>query len=170
MHTRYQTRAALYDQVLDEPNMLESILDRLDDPKDIVHLSLCGAKGTRFHNTLQHVLSLRREQQMNKKIHTFCTELESIARRVRESPSQTRSTDDLFEYLMDNLWYKDVPELRAFDATVERKLIEFAVGDVYSHNALNYLGLLFGNYVKCRFESDELVEYIIDSNGNVHDI
>lgn len=71
---------------------------------------------------------------------------------------------------MDNLWYKDVPELRAFDATVERKLIEFAVGDVYSHNALNYLGLLFGNYVKCRFESDELVEYIIDSNGNVHDI
>lgn len=157
------------DQVLDEPNMLEWILEKLD-PKDIVHLYLSGNVGSRFQDTIQYVLSERKEAHACLKVQNFCAELCSFLDLIRKEPTQLRLVDDMFEFLMDNVWYKDSPDLQAFDATVERKLIQFATGDVYSHNALNYLSLLFGIDIRWRIEDEDLVEYIVDSQGNVHDL
>lgn len=167
MLTRYQINRELYNQVLDEPNMLGSILKHLD-PTDIVHLSLSGESDmTRFHDTIQIVLD---EKKITKKMETFAREVALCIDQVLLAPGDNRGViDNLFEYLIENMWYKDGLTLQSFDRMVEIKLIEFAMDERYSHSALNCLSLLFDIHVRCvLLDDDDLVEYIVDSTGNTY--
>tara|TARA_B100001250_G_scaffold411382_1_gene439911 strand:- start:3011 stop:3409 length:399 start_codon:yes stop_codon:yes gene_type:complete len=78
----------------------------------------------------------------------------------------------VFDYLVDNAWFLDEPELKPFTDIVERKLINLLIEDPfeYGHHALHYLYVLFGIELKARPhpEFDDLIqEYIIDRNGNI---
>jgi hypothetical protein len=158
MLTRYQT-SELYNQVLDEPNMLECILHHMG-PTDIVHLkSSCPSNMTRFHDTIQTVL-LEKHEDFEKKVDNFARE---VAVCVDQVFSDNRhALGKLFDFLKDNhMWYKEGMQLQSFDRLIERKLIEFALDERYSQNALKSLSVLFDIYERCLMLDDEdLVEYI----------
>jgi len=171
MLTRYQAHSELYNQVLDEPNMLECILQHVGDPADIVHLSLCGKSNlTRFHNTIRTVLIEKHEDLIAKKVGKFAREVADYVDQVFSTPGDNRRVlDKLFEFLINNMWYKESLTLQSFDRMIERKLIELALDERYSHNALNSLSVLFDIHVRClMLDDDDLVEYIVDSTGNTH--
>ena len=168
MLTRYQAHRELYNRVLDEPNMLECILQYLN-PKDIVRFSLCGKSNlTRFHDTIKTVLIEKQEDLINEKVHRFCREVSAYVEQIATEPDNRRTLDDMFEFLLENMWYKEDPSLRPFDITVEKKLIELAFDERYSHSALNYLSLLFDIQLKYIVIDDILVEFIEDSEGKTH--
>jgi hypothetical protein len=168
MLTRYQSHRELYNRVLDEPNMLGCILQHLN-PKDIVRLSLCGKSNlTRFHDTIKTVLIKKQEDLIDEKVHRFCREVSMYVEQLASEPDNRRTLDDMFEFLLENKWYKEDPSLRLFDITVETKLVELAFDERYSHSALNYLSLLFDIQLKYIVIDGILVEYIEDSEGKTH--
>jgi len=168
MLTRYQSHRELYNHVLDEPNMLGCILHYLN-PKDIVLLSLCGKSNlTRFHDTIQTALIKKQEDLIHEKVQCFCREVAAYVEQISAEPDNRRTLDDMFEFLLENKWYKEDPSLRSFDITIETKLVELAFDERYSHNALNYLSLLFDIQLKYIVIDEILVEYIVDSRGKTH--
>ena len=102
------SRAELYNQVLDEPNMLECILQHMRDPADVVHLSLCGKSNlTRFHDTIQTVLLEKHEDLIAKKLGNFARQVTVYVNQVLSIPGDNRqSLDNLFEFLLENMWYQ----------------------------------------------------------------
>jgi len=172
MLTRYQARGELYNQVLDEPNMLACILQHLRDPADIVHLkSICCPRKpsmTRFHDTIHIALLEKQEDFIKKKLGNFARQVTVYVNQVLSIPGDNRqSLDNLFEFLLENMWYQKNTNLQSFNRTIEQRLVELALDERYSHNALHYLGLLYNIHVRgIMIEDDEVVEYIIDSNGN----
>ena len=159
----------LYNQVLDEPNMLECILHHMRNPADIAHLkSICPSNMTRFHDTIQTVLLEKHEDLIAKKLGNFARQVTVYVNQVLSAPDDNRhALDNLFEFLLENMWYKKNTNLQSFNRTIEQRLVELALDERYSHNALHYLGLLYNIHVRgIMIEDDEVVEYIIDSNGN----
>jgi len=172
----------LYNQVLDEPNMLECILHHMRNPADVVHLSLCGKSNlTRFHDTIRTVLVEKHEDLIGKNLDKFARE---VAVHVDQFFSAThtltasRAIDKLFDFLKDNhMWYKEGMQLHSFDRIVERKLTEFALDERYSRNALESLSVLFDVHERClryhgnerclMLDGDNLVEYI--DNSGIYD-
>ena len=157
----------LYNQVLDEPNMLECILQHMRDPADVVHLSLCGKSNlVRFHDTIQTVLLEKHEDLIEKKMDKFARE---VAVRVDQffsanhTLTASRAIGKLFDFLHDNhMWYKEGMQLHSFDSLIERKLTEFGLDAQYSHNALKSLRMIF--HERCLMLNDEdLAEYISPS-------
>ena len=166
----------LYSQVLDEPNMLECILQHMRDPADIVHLSLCGKSNlTRFHNTIETVLLEKREDLIEKNVDKFAREVTVYIDQMFSTPGDNRhALGKLFEFLKNNrMWYKEGMQLHSFDRIVERKLAEFALDARYSRNALKSLSMLFDVHERClmyhgnercmMLDGDDLVEYMDNS-------
>jgi hypothetical protein len=172
------SKAELYNQVLDEPNMLECILQHMRDPADIVHLSLCGKSNlTRFHNTIETVLLEKHEDLIEKKMDKFAGEVAVCVDQffsANHTLTASRAIGKLFDFLHDNhMWYKEGIQLHSFDRIVERKLAEFALDARYSRNALKSLSMLFDISERClmyhgnercmMLDGDDLVEYMDNS-------
>lgn len=178
MFTRYQARSELYNKVFDEPNMLECILQNLN-PSDIVRFSLCGKSNlTRFHDTIETILVERHNDAIREKVNRFCCEITAYVDQALRETDNLRILDNMFEFILDNIWYKQIPTLKSLDKIIETKLIQLALNEHYSHSALNYLSLLFDIHVKylpldttydqIGTNDPHIVEYIVDSNGHVH--
>jgi 5'-deoxynucleotidase YfbR-like HD superfamily hydrolase len=136
---------------------------------------MCGKTNlTRFQETIQYVLQEKHNEYEDERIHQFCLEVSVLLNRIRENSGNLRIVDDVFEFLIENIWYKEVEELKKFDSTVERKLVELATRNEdlnnnvdYSNKALDYLSKLFGTRISCRYDEETklLIEYFKDSNG-----
>jgi hypothetical protein len=157
--------AELYNQVLDEPNMLECILHHMRNPVDIAHLkSICPSNMTRFHDTIQTVLLEKREDLIEKNVDKFVREVTVYIDQLFSTQGDNRPVlRKLFVFLKNNnVWYKEGMQLHSFDRIIERKLTEFDLDAQYSHNALKSLRMLF--HERCLMLNDEdLAEYISPS-------
>jgi hypothetical protein len=123
---------------------------------------------TRFHDTIQTVLLEKHEDLIAKKLGNFARQVTVYVNQVLSAPDDNRhALDNLFEFLLENMWYKKNTNLQSFNRTIEQRLVELALDERYSHNALHYLGLLYNIHVRgIMLDDDEVVEYIVDSNGN----
>jgi len=155
--------AELYNQVLDEPNMLECILHHMENPVDIAHLkSICPSDMTRFHNTIQTVLLEKREDLIEKNFDKFVREVTVYIDQLFSTIGDNRPVlRKLFVFLKNNnVWYKEGMQLHSFDRIIERKMTEFDLE--YSHNALKSLRMIFRE--RCLMLNDEeLAEFITPS-------
>jgi len=155
--------AELYNQVLDEPNMLECILHHMENPVDIAHLkSICPSNMTRFHNTIQTVLLEKREDLIEKNFDKFVREVTVYIDQLFSTIGDNRPVlRKLFVFLKNNnVWYKEGMQLHSFDRIIERKMTEFDLE--YSHNALKSLRMIFRE--RCLMLNDEeLAEFITPS-------
>jgi hypothetical protein len=155
--------AELYNQVLDEPNMLECILHHMENPVDIARLkSICPSNMTRFHNTIQTVLLEKREDLIEKNFDKFVREVTVYIDQLFSTIGDNRPVlRKLFVFLKNNnVWYKEGMQLHSFDRIIERKMTEFDLE--YSHNALKSLRMIFRE--RCLMLNDEeLAEFITPS-------
>jgi len=156
----------LYNQVLDEPNMLECILHHMRNPADIAHLkSICPSSMTRFHDTIETVLLEKREDLIEKNVDKFAREVTVYIDQMFSTPGDNRhALGKLFEFLKNNrMWYKEGMQLHSFDRIIERKLAEFALDARYSRNALKSLRMLF--HERCLMLNDEDLAAYISPSG-----
>lgn len=180
--TRFQRNKSLYESVFEQPLLLENILSHLS-AKDGVNLKLTNntfIKQERLDDTLNLFLDSKYNEFLKhsheKKLTKFIKKVGDHLKTF-ESLSYAHFRDRIvqanvvFDYLVDNAWFLDEPELKPFTDIVERKLINLLIEDPfeYGHHALHYLHVLFGIELKARPhpEFDDLIqEYIIDGNGN----
>lgn len=170
MMTRFQSRANLYQDVLEQPLLLDQITQFLN-PNDLVHLKMAGYRDPRFHYTLDHVLKDRREKHLETKHSEFIKTIKQflIVHENLERDSQFRNLNDMYDFLVENIWFRQDPYFRTLDLMVERKLIELSIHSEY-YNGFAYLYDLYGIVVQAEYSEDlgDLVEYIIDTKGTKH--
>ena len=180
--TRYQHNKNLYESVLEQPLILENILSHLS-AKDGIHLKLTNntfTKQERLDDTLNLFLD-RKYKEFVKEAHEKVEQIHQNGWRPFEkfeslSHEHFRhrivQANVVFDYLVDNAWFLDEPELNPFSDVVERKLINLLIEDPfeYGHHALHYLHVLFGIELRARphpeFE-DLIQEYILDRKGQL---
>lgn len=180
--TRYQRNAALYSDVFENPLILENILCNLE-AKDTINLLITNAPFTeeeRFQDTLNRFLHKKRSDFEHAKfkrkhsefIHhtlalmtTFET-IQNIGGSIHQQHTQLRR---IYDYINDDKWFLMInPD---FSNIVEMKLVQH-LNDAsnFHHDALHYLGEIFGIFVKAEPDMDgnegDFVEYIITSNGD----
>lgn len=165
MWTRLQARTQLYHDVLEQPLLLDKISQFLD-PNDLVHLKMAGKC---FQSTLDHVLQDRREKQIEQKKNTFHKTLLHFlnVHDTLERDFQYRNLNELYDYLLENIWFRQDPYYSKFDRVVERKLIEFTIHSGY-YNGFAYLYDIYGIVVQAEYSEEDLVEYIVDTQGIKH--
>lgn len=179
MLTRYQYKANLYNDVLEEPNIMSNIIQHLS-PKDVLTLIQSNGEFThepRFKDTisiyLQHQYKLHKERVEKRFWSNRRFVFNQTMKRIRlEFMNNFRLSklDEMFECIRDN---KDV--LAHFDCeefldVTEQKLIEFIHHEDYGLNAIRFLGEIFNIYIKARpipNTEDEFVEFIEDRKGNI---
>lgn len=179
MLTRYQYKANLYNNVLEEPNIMSNIIQHLS-LKDV--LMLLQSNGDFTHEPrFKDTVSIYRQQQY--KLHKKRVEkrywrnrryvFNQTMKRVRlEFINNFRLSklDEMFECIRDNidvLYHFHCDKL--LDIT-ERKLIEFVHDEDYGLNAIRFLGEIFNIYIKARSipnTEDEFIEFIEDRKGNI---
>lgn len=178
--TRYQNKAALYTQVLNEPLMLSHIVTHLS-AKDIINLKTTLSKQeSRFHDTLNDVLIDQFDDYVRKKKNekqmSFMDDIQHLIHSISNSINmdiqfQIAQMNKLFDYLVKNKWFLTDDMFDPFQKIVENKLIEQLITHPYeySHYAIYYLEVLFNVHVKMFVDEDtgEGIEYIQDRDGNM---
>lgn len=84
-----------------------------------------------------------------------------------------RQLNHLFDFLVDNMWFRDEPKFKHMDDAFQAKLIRLATEDIdYSHEALFYLAEIYGIHVQAEYDEDTewMIEYITDLNGNKYQL
>lgn len=160
-------------QVFDEPLLLSTIAENLSI-NDMVNLKFSGNYGDRFHDTLSYIIEEREKDLHAKKLNDF----EKTVALIVNKPSGTvregmRQLNHLFDFLADNMWFRDEPKFKHMDDVFQAKLIRLATEDTdYSHEALFYLAEIYGIHVQADYDEDTewMIEYITDSNGNKYQI
>jgi hypothetical protein len=171
MLTRLQARTNLYHDVLEQPLLLDKITQYLD-PNDLVHLKVAGFHHQeRFQSTLDHVLQDRHTKQLEQKKNTFHKTLLHFLKvhENLERDLQYRNLNELYDFLLENIWFRHDPYYSKFDRVVERKLIELTIHSEY-HNGFAYLHDIYGIDVQAEYSEyyDDMVEYIVDTQGTKH--
>lgn len=171
MLTRYQARRDLFNSVLDEPLLLDTILQHVSI-EDAINLKLSGYstdQNSRFHETIDMYLIKQRDTKQKE----FTKTMSCFVKLIDDSSfeEKVRLLNNMYDFLVDNLWYRD--HFKELDRVVEKKLIEFAKHQGYSHNALYYLSELYGIHVQAMYvedvdDDDPFVEFITDTQGGVH--
>lgn len=175
--TRYQRASELYGKVLEQPLLLENILTHLT-PKDAVCLHIAGCREERFVDTCDRFLQkkyddylIRKENERNQEFINNVGVLLHTAEQTQGIQLRIRRINDVYDYLCDNIWFKEVSLMQRFIPIVQKKLIEFMVEypDDYAHYALHYLDVLFDIKLMGHIdeETGEFVEYIRDMDGNM---
>ena len=175
--TRYQRASELYARVLEQPLLVENILTHLT-PKDAVCLHIAGCREERFVDTFDCFMHkryddyrVRKEEERNQEFAENVAVLLETALQTPEIPLRIRRINDVYDYLCDNIWFKEVSLLQNFVTVVQEKLIELLVEypDDYAHYALHYLDVLFDIKLMGHIdeETGEFVEYIRDMDGNM---
>lgn len=170
--TRYQTRAALYNTVLEQPILLQTIAQSLN-PKDLVNLKLSGySEECRFQDTLGILLQERLQEAEAHKREFFIRTLNDLINyhdSQTELYDQLRSLRDIYDYLMDNIWFREI--IPSLDRVVEQKLIEFARNEQFCSDAVYYLAEMYGIFVYAEFDEnndDDMLEFVIDTQQQKH--
>lgn len=167
-------------QVFDEPLLLSTIAEHLSI-NDLVNLKVSANYGDRFHDTMSYLIDERDKALHAKKLNDF----ERTVALSLIVPSSTprermRQLNHLFDFLADNMWFRDEPKFKHMDDMFQAKLIRLATegteGDRthdwsydYSHEALFYLAEIYGIQVQADYDED-MIEYIMDLNGNRYQI
>jgi hypothetical protein len=163
-------------QVFDEPLLMSAIAENLSI-NDMVNLKVSGNYGTRFQDTLAYEIDKREEELHAKKLADF----EKTVALIVKEPKTTlregmRQLNHLFDFLSDNMWFRDEPKFKHMDDVFQAKLIRLATErneedrsyDDYSHDALFYLEEIYGIHVKAEYDenTESMMEYIEDLDGN----
>lgn len=180
--TRYQRNAALYSDVFENPLILENILCNLE-AKDTINLLITNASFTeeeRFQDTLnrflhkkrsdfEHAKFKRKHDEFIHHIHALMSTFETIQHSGGSIHQQESQLRRIYDYINDDKWFLMInPD---FSNIVETKLVEHLndASTSFHHDALHYLGEIFGIFVKAEPDMDgdegDFVEYIITSNG-----
>ena len=169
MLTRYQAKSNKYNMVLTEPLILSEIMSYLS-PRDIINLKISGySRDTRYHDTIDRVLERRYEQHRLMVFSNGLNELMDNYDIEQSIYEQVRSMNTIFDYILENNWFRSYPCSDVFYDLFEGKLIEFVHCYEYTHNALYYLAEIFGIFVKAENdENGDMIEYILDSKGVKH--
>ena len=179
MLTRYQRKANLYSKVLEEPNIMSTIIQHLE-PEDVVMLLQSKGDFTReprFKDTVALYLKHRRrlyEERVQKRywkdrMCVFNQTMRRVQREFNHNYNLSR-LDEMFECIRDNMDVLAHFECFELMEMTEKKLVEFVHHDEYGLNALRFLGEIFDIHVQARGipgAEDEYVEFIEDRNGNV---
>ena len=188
MLTRYQHKAMLYSQVLEEPNLMSNILKHLA-PKDAVNLKRSHGEFTlspRFDEVEGEYLlkekqiyeeKLKKEKErlaFEKRKNAFTTKMRDYLyaiEGVQGTQNRKRLAIDMFDYLYESKDIIELPMFVNFRESVHNRLIVFLRNPLhdFQSESLHYLDLLFGIKVQAQpvpYTEDEYVEYIIDLNGD----
>lgn len=160
-------------QVFDEPLLLSTIAENLSI-HDMVNLKVSGNYGDRFQDTMSYLLDEREKALHAKKLNDF----EKKVALIVNKPSGTvrdgmRQLNHLFDFLVDNMWFRDEPKFKHMDDAFQANLIRLATEDIdYSHEALFYLAEIYGIHVQAEYDEDTewMIEYITDLNGNKYQL
>lgn len=161
-------------QVFDEPLLMSTIAENLSI-NDMVNLKVSGNYGERFHDTLSYLLDEREKELHAKKLADF---EKTVA--LFEQKTTLRELNHLFDFLADNMWFRDEPKFKHMDDVFQAKLIRLATegnwsndwSNDWSHEALFYLAEIYGIHVQAEYdeETDWMIEYITDLNGNKYSV
>lgn len=188
MLTRYQHKAMLYSQVLEEPNLMSNILKHLA-PKDAVNLKRSQGEFTRSPRFDEVVGTyLLKEKQMyeeklkkekerlafEKRKNAFTSKMRDYLyaiEGVQGTQNRKRIAINMFDYLYESKDIIELPTLVNFRESVHNRLIVFLRNPLhdFQSESLHYLDLLFGIKVQAQpvpYTDNEYVEYIIDLNGD----
>lgn len=176
--TRYQHKARLYQQVLEEPLVLSHILTNLSS-QDAVNLKTT-LKEPRFHDTIDDFLDDQFEvfqvEKEKEKRRTFIAAVYDFIRDFDESVNmdihyQIGRMNRLFDYLVDNQWFLADETFDNFQKVAERKLMNQLMEHPYeyAHYALHYLEVLFDIHHNVFVDEDtqETIDYVRDRDGNM---
>ena len=117
-----------------------------------------GHHGDRFHDTLSYEIDRREKEFHAQKLKDF-----------QEYVNSEQSLNDLFDFVADNMWFRDEPKLIHMHDMLHDELVQLAKTD-WSHDALFYLAEIYGIYLQAEYDEDDdwMIEYIIDLNGKKH--
>lgn len=158
--------------VFDEPLLMSEISKHLSI-NDMLNLKFSGSSAVRFHETLSYEIDEREKELHAQKLKNFQETMVLFMKEQDTPRERIRQLNQLFDFLADNMWFRDEPKFKHLDDMFQTKLIKLVTTHAeYSHDALFYLAEIYGIYVKAEYDedSDWMIEYIIDLNGNKHQI
>jgi len=167
--------------VFDEPLLLTNIVRHLGTD-DVVNLNRALEGSTRSEATLAWVLEEREKQAHADKVRRFRQVVACIVRTCSSHRTECggdvllrrrmRQLNRLFDFLVDNLWFRHEPDLQHMNDLIEINLIKLATADEedFSLEALWYLERIYGLTVKTSYDPVKaaVIECVEDTDGNLH--
>ena len=177
MITRYQHNAALYADVLENPLILQNILQHLQ-AKDTLNMVITNASFTkemRFQDTLSNFLQKKKDEydkeMLRKKtfaclknLHSFMDTFLTMQSVGSSNVQLLKQLYRMYDYLIDNKWF--IEKYSKYAKVIEIKILDYLNFDGYMENNLKYLKLLFD--IDPQFETDEFgneIRFIMTTSG-----
>lgn len=183
MITRFTRKMNLYNQVLEEPNIMTNIVSHLS-AKDVVHLIISNGNFTkeeRFQDTIRVFLAKEKQshdvrkqyEEETKQRMAFTRKSYSLIKALfsqYDIESRKNKFECLYDFLIENKRMMYLPYFHDFKQVALNKLFEFlqndVVKDLMKERLLYYLDALFDIQVQTIRLPNAIVEYIEDGRGN----